>query len=113
MLPDTCGYNNIVLPVLCLPVQLFNSLLWLHRLPLGTGFICKRIGGLPFPDISEPCLTRGELDERDERSHVGDHVSKDGNGCVNDFVDIFRLYFEMNDTAFAIGSRSTGSWSER
>jgi len=70
MLPDTSGDDDVMLHVLCLPIQLFDGLLWLHRLTFSAGLKRERVCRLPFPDVTEPCFARRMLDEGHKRSHV-------------------------------------------
>lgn len=102
MLPHARRHNNILLPILRLPIQLLDDLLRLRRHPRLALLIIKRVRLFPMCDFREPFVARvGGVDEGDEGGEVVDDVAQHGDGRFDDFVDVFGLDLEVDDPACA------------
>lgn len=113
MLSNTSRNNDIALFIPRLGIELLDNLLRLHLLlPGRTLLIRKRILGLPFPDIAEPRLARGGLDEGNEGAEVVRDVAENGDAGVDDFVDVFGLDLEVDDSSAFLGGSCSGGGCE-
>lgn len=113
MLSNSSRNDDISLLVSRLHIELLNHLLRLHfLLPRRALVVCERIFGLPFSDIAKPRLARGGADERDEGAEVLGDVAEDRDASVDDFVDVFGLDLEVDDSAAFLGRCCSSSGGE-